>query len=128
MFKPTPGPWEYVPSNEHHGPYVAGPHGGDICDCYAMSNPASLSIRNGGDSKPVHFQHEHADDNARLIASAPDLLKALDEAEDLLGFHEGSAEKMTETGHLVVWVNNEDLERVLKSIREAIAKAKGGAS
>ncbi len=73
----TPGPWEYIASTEHHGPYVSGPFGGDICDCYAMSNPSALSVRNGGDSKPIPFQHEHADANARLIAAAPDLLEAL---------------------------------------------------
>lgn len=70
----TPGPWEYVPSNEHHGPYVAAPYGGDICDCYVMSDPSSLSVRNGGPSKPIHLQSGAADANARLIAAAPCLL------------------------------------------------------
>lgn len=46
--------------------------------------------------------------------------EALVEAEDLLAFHEGSAEPAIEGGHPVVWVNNEDLERVLKSLRAAI--------
>jgi hypothetical protein len=75
----TPGPWEYVPSTEHHGPYVEAPFGGTICDCYTMSNPSALSVRNGGDSKPVLFFHEMADPNARLIAAAPDMLAALKE-------------------------------------------------
>lgn len=70
----TPGPWEYVPSTEHHGPYVESSVGGTICDCYVMSNPSAPSVRNGGDSKPISFFHEMADPNARLIASAPDLL------------------------------------------------------
>lgn len=52
----TPGPWEYVASTEHHGPYVAAPFGGDICDCYTMSNLSAFSVRNGGDSVPIHFQ------------------------------------------------------------------------
>ena len=73
----TLGPWEYVPSNEHHGPYVCSPFGGDICDCYTMSNLREPSIRNGGTSKPIHFMHEQADANARLIAAAPELLNAL---------------------------------------------------
>lgn len=75
MNERTPGPWEYVPSNEHHGPYVCGPWGGDVCDCYTMSNPSALSVRNGGDSKPIHFFGEMADANARLIALAPELLE-----------------------------------------------------
>lgn len=77
MSEHTPGPWEYVPSTEHHGAYVAGPFGGDLCDCYTMSNPSSLSVRNGGDSKPIPFCGDEMDANARLIAAAPDLLAAL---------------------------------------------------
>lgn len=73
----TPGPWDYVPSNEYHGPYVTTEYGSTVCDCYCMSNPLSLSVRNGGDSKPIHHMHEMADANARLIAAAPELLEAL---------------------------------------------------
>lgn len=71
-------PWEYIPGTEHHGPYVAGLYGGDICDCYAMSNPLALSQRNGGTSKPIWHQAEYADANARLIAAAPELFTALE--------------------------------------------------
>jgi hypothetical protein len=87
----TKGPWEYVPGTEHHGPYVttaADCTYGDIADCYAMSDPSSLSIRNGGTSKPVLLQPENAEANARLIAAAPDLAEVarlvikLDEATD----------------------------------------------
>lgn len=74
--KHTPGPWEYVQSTEHHGPYISS-YAGDVADCYTMSNPMAASIRNGGDSYPVTFQGEQAEANARLISAAPDLLAAL---------------------------------------------------
>jgi len=73
----TPGPWSYVPSTEHHGPYVTSDYGSTVCDCYTMSHPGEMSTRNGGRSKPVHFMHEMADANARLIAAAPEMLEAL---------------------------------------------------
>lgn len=80
MSKHTPGPWGYIPSNENHGPYVVNEWGaGDICDCYTMTNPDSLSVRNGGDSKPVHFQHDEADANAKLISLSPNMFTALEQ-------------------------------------------------
>lgn len=72
----TAGPWEYIASNEHHGAYVEGPFG-DVCDCYTMSNPRGFSVRNGGDSRPIPFQGDDMDANARLISSAPELAEAL---------------------------------------------------
>lgn len=69
----TPGPWHYIASTKHHGPYVTADYGGDVCDCYTMSDLATASVRNGGTSYPVPFQGENADANARLIATAPEL-------------------------------------------------------
>lgn len=106
--KHTPGPWEYVPSTEHHGPYVTSDFGSTICDCYVMSNPSALSVRNGGDSRPILHLDEMADPNARLIAAAPELLDALKEANALL------------------LAPAEDIkEHVLSRIRAALAKAEG---
>lgn len=113
----TPGPWEYIASNEHHGPYVACNFGGDICDCYAMSNPSSLSVRNGGDSKPIHSQHEMADANAHLIAAAPDLLEAL---KDIVGM--SSAFASATSGQPFT---HQAACYVIDKARVAIAKAEG---
>jgi hypothetical protein len=76
--KHTPGPWEYVPGNENHGPYVVSDYGSDIADCYTMSNLSGSAVCNGGDSKPVPFCGEQAEANARLIAAAPELLEVLE--------------------------------------------------
>jgi hypothetical protein len=75
-FKGTPGSWEYVPATEHHGPYIVSEYGGTICDFYVMSKPSELSTLNGGPSKPIAHCAEMAGPNARLAASAPDLLEA----------------------------------------------------
>lgn len=73
----TPGPWEVVDATEHHGFYVNSEFGSTICDLYTMTRPDMPSTANGGPSKPVSFLAEMAGPNARLIASAPDLLAAL---------------------------------------------------
>jgi hypothetical protein len=78
----TPGPWSFVPATEHHGPYVTTDFGSTIADCYTMSNPLCLSVLNGGVSKPIPFLHEMAEPNARLIATAPELLAALETLHD----------------------------------------------
>jgi len=72
----TPGPWDYVSSTEHHGPYVTSEFGTTICDCYIMSEPSQWSTVNGGKSRPIHHLHEMADPNARLIAAAPEFATA----------------------------------------------------
>ncbi len=76
--KYTPGPWEYVPSTENHGPYICSEFGCTIADCYTMTEPSKPAACNGGPSKPILFLGEMADSNARLIAAAPDMLAALE--------------------------------------------------
>lgn len=73
----TSGPWGYVPATERHGPYVTSDFGSDIADCYTMTRPDLCSVRNGGESKPVHFMGEMADANAKFIAAAREAVPAL---------------------------------------------------
>lgn len=89
--KHTPGPWDYVPSTEHHGPYVSAICG-DIADCYTMSNPTAASVRNGGDSYPIPFQGDEADANARLIAAAPEMLNMLRECRATFAYAAGDGD------------------------------------
>jgi hypothetical protein len=105
----TPGPWEHVPGTEHHGPYVCGPFGNTVCDCYAMSRPPLFS---GESPSPISHMHEMAEPNARLIAAAPDLLEA---CRDLL--------KMVEAAHRQLGMWTGDNPRILTA-RAAIAKAR----
>jgi hypothetical protein len=78
--EPTPGPWEYVPSTEHHGPYITSQFGSTICDFYVMSHPGEPSERNGGKSKPISFMAEMADANAELAVVAINSYRAIKEA------------------------------------------------
>lgn len=82
MSEHTPLPWDYVASNEHHGPYITSSVGGTICDLYTMSHPSEPSAVNGGRSRPMPFYHEMADPNAQLIVRAVNahdaLVKALE--------------------------------------------------
>ena len=64
----TPGPWDYVPANEHHGPYVTTDYGTTVADLYVLSEPVVWSSET---RKPIPFMGEMAEANARLIAAAP---------------------------------------------------------
>lgn len=122
----TPGPWEYVPSNENHGPYVTNGWGaGDICDCYVMSNPSALAVCNGGTSKPIHMQHDEADANARLIAAAPDLLAALEDSALAIAYLMRQL-KIVDSGWTTVDGRLLSLSSIETANATAIAKAKGG--
>jgi hypothetical protein len=74
------------------------------------------------------ISEDEANANARLIAAAPELLDGLKAAEELLAFHEGSANPATEGGQPVIWVNGEDWQNLLDSTRQLIARAEGGQS
>ena len=111
----TPGPWEYVPGTEHHGPYVTASYGGDVADCYRMSNPDAASIRNGGTSFPIMHMGDAAEANARLIASAPALLEALTRA--LPYVETAEADEAYKPG---------EVAKVTAMIRTAIRQAEGG--
>jgi hypothetical protein len=65
----TPGPWRVK------GDSIVGPLGNTIAECFGYSVRATSADqkRRGG-----------RESNARLIASAPDLLRALEDAEFLL--------------------------------------------
>lgn len=105
---PTPGPWDYIPSTEHHGPYVTSQFGSTICDFYVMSKPTERSTASGGQSRPIHHMHEMADANARLAAAAPDLLEALQIVASQ-----------------ITTIDNIANEEACAAVRAAIAKATG---
>lgn len=64
----SPRPFEVVDGNEHHGPYIVDAAGCTVADLYAMSDPSSLSVRNGGTSKPIPFSC--AQENAKMLVRA----------------------------------------------------------
>lgn len=78
----TPGPWEYVPSTEHHGAYITSIFGSTIADFYVMSQPGFSGALSGGPVHPVHFMSEMANPNARLAAAAPEMLAMLRDVRD----------------------------------------------
>lgn len=76
MAEHTPTPWELIEATEHHGAYIVNSWGRTVCDLYAMSNPMAASVRNGGNSFPVHF-----DD---MAANAAFIVKAVNMHQELL--------------------------------------------
>lgn len=98
----TPGPWEIF-NCPHDGITVIDEAGDPVCDLYIVTDTGKDAIS----------RYERDEENARLIASAPDLLKWLEVANDMLeqagsvcDYTLGACKNMT-------------------AIREAIAKAKG---
>jgi hypothetical protein len=72
--------WDLVPANEHHGPYIVGP-AGDVADFYTMTNPQSLSVRNGGDSRPVLFVDAVENAAFAALANPSAILSLIERAE-----------------------------------------------
>lgn len=103
----TPGPWMVTNPNYGSGLCIESTMGSVVAHTAVYSNPRfPVSSR---------ISSESAEANARLIASAPELLAALKEADYRLSFHFGFT---ATTGH---WGN------ILRSdLRAVIAKAEGG--
>ena len=104
----TQGPWELEHcSNEDGSKFIAingqGPHGAWLADIQAGNI-------NG---KPADVTERHLA-NARLIAAAPDLLAALQDAEFLLS-----------RAGLMAGPMRDSINRSASDAREAIAKATG---
>jgi hypothetical protein len=114
----TPGPWDYVPGNENHGPYVTTDFGSTVADFYVMSREPAFAVNH--ESKPVPFMAEMAESNARLTAAAPDLLKALHWLLDEVIGDEPEA-SMKIAGKSGSFING------VMVARDAIAKATGAA-
>lgn len=76
----TPGPWEYEPNDRYGSVFGQDGDGRDwnICD---IGPPINLSCSSPDDvSGAIRRQ---AEANARLIASAPELLEALEAVQDM---------------------------------------------
>ena len=111
----TPLPWDVVPGNQNHGPYITTAFGTTVCDLYAMSHPIS------GEPKAVWFTDAAL--NAELIVRAvnahDELLKALKSARTLIN-HMGDALNGIDA------VSKEDVEfstPIFQEIDAAIARA-----
>jgi hypothetical protein len=76
--------WDLVEANEHHGPYLVGP-AGDVADFYTMTNPQSMSVRNGGDSKPVLFIDAVENAAFAALANPSTILSLIERCEELEG-------------------------------------------
>lgn len=112
----TPGPWVVVNDGTDDEPMMT------VKAARIAGRPPRhcVAICATGDS-PQEMENA----NARLIAAAPDILEALRKADDLLGFHEGSAKPEFEGARPTVRINGEDHAELLAVLRAAIAKAEG---
>ena len=98
--KHTPGPWKAIPSNHSHNGRV-----------YTEDGSQSICF-------------DTHDDNARLIAAAPELLKAVETALQAFNERECYCDGEYEDGRLVGHACY--FHRIEQELRDALAKATGG--
>jgi hypothetical protein len=105
-------PYELVEATEHHGPYVCTAFGTTVCDFYAMTDPSSASIRNGGTSEAISFTDaaEHAAFMVKAANAHEELLAALKLARRTIDSY-------------VPWLLGSRIVHPLKVIDDAIASA-----
>lgn len=118
----TKGPWTiFTDLPEEHDGYID--HGGYRINAdgveqlaYVWERSARVNPSTGEQDSSLPFGAEEAQANARLIASAPELLEAL---SDIIG----SLEITWRNGYVAI----EDVQKELEFARTAIRKAKGEA-
>lgn len=104
----TPGPWETISS-----PVLTDTHPTRPWRTYVSSKNGSVAASNGGTI-------EEAEANGVLIATAPDLLAALEAAYDSL------CDMRDRAPDLGITLGDDDLKAIAQA-RAAIAKARGEA-
>jgi hypothetical protein len=123
-----PVPYELVEATEHHGPYICTSYGTTVCDFYAMSDPTTLSVRNGGTSRPIPFTDaaEHAAFMVRAANAHGEMLEALKRLDAwwLVSFPGGPDGDRSWGGG--IGMLSDDTVEIWRSIRAAILA--GGAS
>ncbi len=91
------------------------------CGVYEVDPPPKFNRCPYARAATLERAHRIAD----VLNGHEALLEALRHVEDILGFHEGSEEKVTETGKPVIWINAQgkdgDFQIMLAKVRAAIA-------
>jgi hypothetical protein len=98
----TPAPWKIGVRQPSSDKFIYGPLGEEIADCERLLNTPKENLG-----------------NARLIASSPELLSALQEVKEWILRDEESLE----FGH--VSMSSEMLNERFQNVRDAISKATG---
>ena len=118
--KHTPGPWTiFTDLPEEHDGYID--HGGYRINAdgveqlaYVWERSARVNPSTGEQDSSLPFGAEEAQANARLIASAPELLEAL---SDIIG----SLEITWRNGYVAI----EDVQKEVEFARSLISRARG---